>query len=96
MRYVTDSRVSNVDVLKHFQERSKGISVSKKDSVEQAPVTNVGKLGYDFMNSIPKADLLRTRAYKILDKPLAVNLSRKGNYYKEYQKNNGQPYSMKN
>ena len=34
MRYVIDSGVSNVDVLKHFQERSKNISVSKKDSVE--------------------------------------------------------------
>ena len=54
VRFVVNSTVSNEDVLKHLQERSKNIAISKKDSVEQAPFTNVGKLGYDFMSSIRK------------------------------------------
>ena len=66
VRYVVKSTVANEDVLKHLQERSKSISVNKKDSVEQAPFTTVGKLGYEFMLSIPKEDLNAKRTNKIL------------------------------
>ena len=96
MRYVVVKEVINVDVLKHFQERSKSISVSKKDSVEQAPFTNVGKLGFDFMMSISKEDIFKRRVCKILEMPMPINLVAKPNYYKDYKRNHEQPYSMTN
>ena len=84
VRYVVESTVANDDVLKHLQERSKSISVNKKDSVEQAPFTNVGMLGYDFMLSIPKRDLHATRTDKILRQPVPTHLCQKGQFFKDF------------
>ena len=40
---------STLDVLKYFQAMNKNILTTKKDSVEQASFTNIGKFGHSFM-----------------------------------------------
>ena len=92
VRYVVDKTAKNEDVLKHLQERSKSISVNKKDSVEQAPFTNVAKFGCDFMLSIPTKDLNATRTERILPNPIPTRLFQKSGYFKSCN-DRGEPYS---
>ena len=92
VRYVVDSTAKNEDVLKHLQERSRSISVNKKDSVEQAPFTNVAKFGCDFMLSIRTGDLNATRTERILPNPLPTQLGQKTGFFKTFN-DHGETYS---
>ena len=46
------------------------------------------------MLSIPKSELLTIRTDKILDSPLPVTLSQKAQFYKEFENDGGEPYTI--
>ena len=93
--YVNDQAAANDDVLKYFQTMSKNMSTTKNDSVEQAPFTNIAKIGYDFMMSLQEEVLFKGRTHKILEIAMAVQTStEKMRYYENHEKTEGHPYTL--